>query len=153
MSAALLLLAFADAALAQPIEIQADQFEMLLEERMTTYTGNVVATQGKRAITGSELVVRFNEDNEIMEMRASGEPARLTDAENGTPISLSGAALHYDFEESVVRAACGGVLSRGGDSVAAQHIVYDLEAERARAEGNDGHRVNLRLAPRTDSRR
>ena len=152
MSAALLLLAFADAALAQPIEIQADQFEMLLEERMTTYTGNVVATQGSRAITGRELVIRFNENNEILAMRASGEPARLTDAEDEAPISLSGASLDYDFDESVVRAE-GGVLSRGGDTIAARQIVYDLEAENARAVGDDTQRVIVTLAPRTDNRR
>ncbi|MDE0064346.1 MAG: lipopolysaccharide transport periplasmic protein LptA [Gammaproteobacteria bacterium] len=150
MSAALLLLAFADAASAQPIEIQADQFEMLLEERMTTYTGNVVATQGSRAITGRELVVRFNEDNEILAMRASGEPARLTDAEEEAPISLAGALLDYDFDESVVRAEGGGVLSRGGDTIAARRIVYDLKAENARAVGDDTHRVTLTLAPAAD---
>ena len=150
MITALLIIAFAEAASAQPIEIQADQFEMLLEERTTTYTGNVVATQGSRSITGRELVLRLNDDNEIMAMHASGEPARLTDAENGTPVSLTGAALDYDFDESVVRTAGGGVLSRGGDTIAAQEIAYDLEAERARAVGSDGHRVTLRLAPRTD---
>ena len=153
MVAALLVVAFAEAASALPIEIQADQFEMLLEERTTTYTGNVVATQGSRSISGRELVVRLNDDNEIMAMRARGEPARLTDADNGTSISLAGAALDYDFDQSVVRAEGGGVLSRGGDTVTAQKIVYDLEAERARAVGNDGHRVNLRLAPRTHRRR
>ena len=153
MITALLVVAFADAASAQPIEIQADQFEMLLEERTTTYTGNVVATQGSRAITGHELVVRLNEDNEIVSMRAGGEPARLTDAENEAPISLAGASLDYDFDESVVRADGGGVLTRGGDTIAARQIAYDLEAESARAVGDDTHRVTLTLAPRTDSRR
>ena len=153
MLSALLLVAFADAASAQPIEIQADQFEMLLGERVTTYTGNVVATQGSRAITGRELVVHFNEDHEIVTMRASGEPARLTDAEEGTPMSLEGAALDYDFDKSVVRADGGGILSRSGDTIAAEQIVYDLEAERARATGDETRRVKLRLAPATGSRK
>ena len=147
-----LVVAFADAATAQPIEIQADQFEMLLDERKTTYTGNVVATQGGRTITGHELLVRFNEDNEILAMRANGEPARLADAENGTPISLAGATLDYDFDESMVRAESGGVLSRGGDSVSAPKIVYDLDSESARAVGDDTHRVTLRLAPANRNR-
>ena len=153
MLSALLPVAYAGAASTQPIEIQADRFEMLLDERRTTYTGNVVATQGSRAIAGKELVVRFNEDNEIVAMRASGEPARLTDAEDGTPISLAGAALDYDFDASVVSARGGSVLSRGGDTISAQKIVYDLEAERARAVGDGPRRVTLRLAPATESRR
>ena len=150
--AALLLAALAEAAAAQPIEIRADRFEMLIEERTTTYTGNVVATQGSRAITGNELVVRLNENNEIEAMRATGEPARMTDTANGTPISLAGAALDYDFDESVVRAG-RGILTRGGDTVAAQEIVYNLDTESARAAGDESHRVTLRLAPAVDHRR
>ena len=153
MIAALLAIAFADASSTQPIAIQADQFEMLLEERTTTYTGNVVATQGSRSITGNRLVVRLNEDNEIMAMRASGEPARLTDARGDGPISLAGAALDYDFDESVVRAEGDGVLSRDGDTIAAREITYDLEDARARAVGDETHRVTLKLAPSTENRR
>ena len=145
--------AVADAASTKPIEIQADRFEMLLGERRTTYTGNVVAAQGSRAIAGHELVVRFNEDNEIVAMSASGEPATLTDAEDGIPMSLTGAALDYDFDTSVVRASGNGVLRRGDDTIAAQTIVYDLDAERARAVGDETRRVTLRLAPANKSRR
>lgn len=149
MISALILFAFADAAAAQPIEIQADHFEMLLGDRRTTYTGNVVATQGERAISGGELVVQFNEDNEIEAMRASGDPARLTDAEEGQSMALAGRTLDYDFEESVVRAEGEGVLSRNGDTIAAETIVYDLDAERARAVGTESQRVQLRLSSPT----
>ena len=153
MISALLILAFAKAASAQPIEIQADHFEMLLAERRTTYTGNVVATQGSRAISGQELVVKFNDDNQITAMRASGEPATLTDTAENPPISLSGTALHYDFDESVVRTEGDGVLSQGGDTIVAETIVYDLHEDRARAVGNEKQRVKLRLAPRRGNRK
>ncbi len=164
MLAALLAIAFAEAAAVaaatqpaaddrpaadeQPIEIQADQFEMLLAERRTTYTGNVVATQGERAITGGVLVVQFDDDNEVSAMHASGDPATLTDHRSGRTLSLSGTTLNYDFDESVVRAEGGGVLSRDGDALAAQTIVYDLDTERARAVGTGSQRVRLTLAPR-----
>ena len=147
-----LIMAFADAASTQPIAIQADRFEMLLSERQTTYTGNVVATQGDRAIHGGELVVHFNDDNEITAMRASGNPATLTDSAQDPPISVAGATLVYDFDESVVRAEGDGTLSQGGDSIAAPTIVYDLDAERARAVGTGAQRVKLRLAPRRSNR-
>ena len=146
MLSALLLVAFADAASAQPIEIQADQFEMLLGERVTTYTGNVVATQGSRAINGAELVVHFNDDNEITAMRASGAPATLTDGAEDSSVTVAGATLNYDFEASVVRVEGDGVLSRGGDTISAASIVYDLDMERARAISDESRRVTLRLA-------
>ena len=153
MISALLILAFVKAASAQPIEIRADHFEMLLAERRTTYTGNVVATQGSRAISGQALVVNFNDDNEITAMRASGEPATLTDTAENPPISLSGTALDYDFDESVVRTEGDGVLSQGGDTIAAETIVYDLDKDRARAVGNEKQRVKLTLAPRRGNRK
>lgn len=159
MLTALLMLAVAEAAAApaaavqvppdrQPIEIQADQFEMLLAERSTTYTGNVVATQGERAITGAELTVQFNDDNEITAMRASGDPATLTDVQSERSLRLAGSTLDYDFDASVVRAEGGGVLSRDGDALAAQTIIYHLDTEIARAEGTRSQRVKLTLAPR-----
>ncbi len=148
MLSALLMTVFADAASTEPIAIQADQFEMLLAERRTTHTGNVVATQGNRAIHAEELVVDLNDDNEITAMRASGAPATLTDTGQDPPISVAGATLDYNFDESVVRAEGNGKLDRGGDTITAETIVYDLDEERARAVGNPASRARLRLAPR-----
>jgi len=138
--------AVADAPADQPIEILADQFEMLLDERKTTYTGNVVATQGERIITGHELIVRLDEDNQIVAMSAVGEPATLTDGGDVAELSLAGNALDYDVDESIVRSIGDGTLSQGADTISAQTIVYDLEAERARAVGDDKRRVTLRLS-------
>ncbi len=126
---------------------------MLLDERVTTYTGNVFATQGSRAIRGQELVVHFNDDNEITTMRASGTPATLADGAQDSPITVAGETLDYDFDASVVRADGNGVLSRGGDTISAATIVYDLDTERARAIGDDSRRVTVRLAPDKDSTR
>ena len=133
----------------QPIDIVADRFEMLLEERRTTYRGNVVAVQGERRFAGDQLVVVFAEDNRILSMRAVGSPAQLTDGGADPPLSLSAATLSYEFEKSLVRADGGGVLTRGGDSVAAEVILYDLQRGRAQALAADASRARLRLAPRT----
>ena len=127
----------------QPIDIRADRFEMLLDERKTTYTGHVVAVQGERRLVGDVLVVRFTEDDRVASMRALGSPARLTDAGQDPPLSLSAATLSYEFEEALVRAE-GGVLTRGEDSVSAEIILYDLEREEAQALGQEGSRVKLR---------
>ena len=137
-------------AFGQPIDIKADQFEMLLEERETTYSGHVVAVQGERQFVGDLLVVRFNEEDRIASMRALGSPARLTDAGEQEPISLSAATLSYELEEALVRAEAG-VLTRGEDSVSAAIILYDLERKEAQALGKEGSRVKLLLAPRSEA--
>ena len=131
-----------------PIEIQADHFEMLVAERRTTYTGNVVATQGQRAIETRELVVQFNDENEITAMRASGGPAKLTDQTGEHVLSVVGEAINYQFDTSTVRADGDSVLSSDGDTIAAQTITYDIETETARAVGTETQRVSLRLAPK-----
>jgi len=131
-----------------PIEIQANQFEMLLAERKTTYTGNVIATQGELSIVGTELIVYFNSDNEVTRMHARGVPATLTDDSQSPPVSLSGNTLDYNFDTSEVRAEGNSVLSQGGDTLAANWVVYNLNEERAQATGGESGRVRLNLAPK-----
>ena len=143
----------ADKDATEPIEIQADHFEMLVAERRTTHTGNVVATQGRRAIESRELMVQFNDDNAITRMHAAGGPARLTDRTREPAIDLAGQALDYDFDTRTVRAEGNSVLSRDGDNIAAETIVYDIDTESARAVGSDAHPVTLRLAPARTTRR
>ena len=53
---ALLLVLVAEASSAQPINIEAARFEMLLAERKAVYTGDVYAIQGDHAINADKLV-------------------------------------------------------------------------------------------------
>ena len=144
------LLASTGAASAQPINIEAGHFEMLLAEHKAMYTGDVVATQGEREIRADNLTVYLNEDNDVVSMMAEGDPATLSDQAAEPPITLTGAALDYHFEEERVRVSGGGTLLQGEDRLTAEIIIYDLEAERAEAFSNSGGRVQLTLEPSSD---
>ena len=141
------LLAFAAAAPAQPINIEAGHFEMLLAEHKATYTGGVVAVQGEREIRADNLTVYFNEDNDVVSMMAQGDPATLADRAAEPPITVTGATLDYHFDEQRVRVSGGSTLIQGDDRLTAEIIIYDLEAERAEAFSNNGGRVQLTLEP------
>jgi len=143
-----MLSALAGVAGAQPINIEAGHFEMLLAENKATYTGGVVAVQGEREIRADNLTVYFNDDDEIVSMVAAGDPATLSDHSAEPPITLSGAALDYQFDAQRVRVSGGSALVQGDDRVSAEIIIYDLEAERAEAFSNDGGRVQLTLNPK-----
>ena len=145
---ALLLVLVAEASSAQQINIEAAQFEMLLAERKAVYTGDVYAIQGDHAINADKLVVFFDEDNKITSMEASGSPAMLTDQLQQPVLTLSGDKLDYLFLESTVRVSGNCILARGEDSMRAESIVYDLDAETARAVGNSQSRIRLTLAPK-----
>lgn len=147
MLTALFLVCVAQANSAQPISIEARQFEMLLAERKAVYTGNVEATQGDYTISADELVVFFDEDNKITVMEATGTPAALTDQITRPPLSITGDELHYFFVESIVRANGNGMLKQGEAFLRAETIVYDLDAQTARAIGSKNERVRLTLAP------
>ena len=147
------LLALAGAASAQPINIEAGHFEMLLAEHKAMYTGGVVAVQGEREIRADNLTVYFNEDNDVVSMMAQGDPATLSDQAAEPPITVTGAALDYHFEEERVRVSGGGTLVQGEDRLTAEIIIYDLEAERAEAFSNSGGRVQLTLEPKDNSTR
>ena len=147
MLTALFVVLVAAANSVQPINIEARQFEMLLAERKAVYTGDVYVTQGNYTINADELVVFFDEDNQITVMEATGSPATLTDRVRQPPLLITGDSLDYFFEESTVRASGNSILKQGEGSVEADIIVYDLDAETARAFGGEGSRVRLTLAP------
>ncbi len=140
--------ALAGAAYAQPINIEAGHFEMLLAENKATYVGGVVAVQGEREIRADHLTVYFDEDNDVVSMLAEGDPATLSDRAAEPPITVTGAALDYHFDEQRVRVSGGGALVQGEDRLTAEIIIYDLEAERAEAFSNSGGRVQLTLEPK-----
>ena len=147
------LLMFAAAANAQPINIEAGHFEMLLAEHKATYTGGVVAVQGEREIRADNLTVYFTEDNDVVSMVAEGNPATLSDQAAEPPITVTGAALDYHFDDERVRVSGGGTLVQGEDRLTAEIIIYDLEAERAQAFSSNGGRVQLTLEPKEDSQK
>ena len=147
---ALLLLAAAEAGAAAPINIEADHFEMLLAERKATYTGNVIAVQGDHEIQANQLIVHFNEDNEVTSMIATGDPAKLSDQAAAPPITVTGTNLDYQFEDATVQATGDATLIQGDDRMTAERISYDLDADRAQAFSGDNSRVRLTLQPKTD---
>ncbi len=147
MLTALFVVLVAAANSAQLINIEARQFEMLMAERKAVYTGAVYVTQGNYTINADELVVFFDENNQITVMEATGSPATLTDQVRQPSLLITGDELDYFFEKSTVRASGNGILKQGEGSVEAEIIVYDLDAETARAFGGAGSRVRLTLAP------
>ncbi len=149
MLTALFLVLVVQANSAQPINIEALQFEMLLAERKAVYTGDVEATQGDYTINADELVVFFDEDNKITVMQATGTPAALTDQIRQPSLLIAGDELDYLFVESIVRANGNGILKQGEDFVRAETIVYDLEAQTARAASGRNERVRVTLAPKS----
>ena len=149
MLTALFLVLVVQANSAQPINIEALQFEMLLAERKAVYTGDLEVTQGDYTINADELVVFFDEDNKITVMQATGTPATLTDQLRQPPLLITGDELDYLFVESIVRANGNGILKQGEDFVRAETIVYDLDAQTARATGGRNERVRVTLAPKS----
>ncbi len=149
MLTALFLVLVVQANSAQPISIEALQFEMLLAERKAVYTGDVEVTQGDYTINADELVVFFDEDNKITVMQATGTPAALTDQIRQPSLLIPGDELDYLFVESIVRANGNGILKQGEDFVRAETIVYDLDAQSARATGGGNERVRVTLAPKS----
>ena len=97
MLTALFVVLVAAANSAQPINIEARQFEMLMAERKAVYTGDVHVTQGDYTINADELVVFFDENNQITVMEATGSPATLTDQVRQPSLLITGDELDYLF--------------------------------------------------------
>lgn len=134
----------------QPINIEANHFEMLLAENQATYTGSVVAVQGDYEIQANKLTLFFDDDNEIVSMKADGAPAKLSNNAENPAITVTGDQMEYRLADSTIRISGNSILTQGEDKVMAEVILYNLDSEHAQAFSTQGGRVKLTLDPKND---
>lgn len=79
-----------------PIHISSNLFNADFKKHMAVYTGNVIATQGTRTLTGDIANIYGNKNNQVIKIITTGKPAKysyqpkpkdkLTHASGGTII-------------------------------------------------------------------
>lgn len=122
----------------QPIDITSDALEVLQEEQVAIFTGNVVAVQGKMKLTSQVMKVHY---------KAAGDNAK--EGEQGisrievdgnvflqTPDETArGKAGVYDVDKERLTLNGDVVLTRGENIVKGEALQYDLATGRSRILG------------------
>ncbi len=150
------LLGFSSNALAEaadrdkPIDLEADSVKVDDAKQISTYTGNVVLTQGTLIIHADKLIVR--EDSAGFQHSTSlGNPTTFKQKREGKNEYMEGSAqrIEYDGRMDKVQLYTKAWVKRGEDIVHGDYISYDANAEYAEVIGGakpaDGGSSNGRV--------
>jgi lipopolysaccharide export system protein LptA len=120
----------------QPIDLEADSLTTNDAKKISTYTGNVVLTQGTLVIHADKLVV--HEDKEgFQHSTSTGNPTTFKQRMEGKNefIEGSGQRIEYDGRMDKVQLYTRAWVKRGQDIVNGDYIMYDANAEYAEVIG------------------
>ena len=141
-----------------PIEITADSLEVLQDEQIATFVGNVDAVQGDLVLTSDQLRVHYRGSEEGEAMGASS--IRRIEATGNVFISspeetAQGEFGVYDVDGALLTLEGSVVLTRDDNVVRGARLEVDLETGRSQmfaavpsvAGGTDGQRVKAVFVP------
>jgi len=118
----------------KPIEIEADTMTVDDTKSISTYTGDVILTQGTLKIQADELIVR--EDSQGFQHSTSiGKPTTFRQKMEAEDSFVEGYALRieYDGHMDKVYLYENAMVKRGNDTVWGDYIMYDANSEFAQA--------------------
>jgi lipopolysaccharide export system protein LptA len=141
----------------QPIELEADTVTVNDAKKTSTYTGNVILTQGTLEIHADKLVVREDKDG-FQHSTSTGNPTTFKQKRQGSNEYMQGSAqrIEYDGRMDKVQLYTKAWVKRGEDIVYGDFISYDANAEYAEViggtksttEGGNSGRVKAIIQPK-----
>ena len=120
----------------KPIDLEADSVKVDDAKQISTYSGNVILTQGTLVIHADKLIVR--EDKEGFQHSTSlGNPTTFKQKREGKNEFMEGSAqrIEYDGRMDKVQLYTKAWVKRGQDIVHGDYISYDANAEYAEVIG------------------
>ncbi len=118
----------------KPIELESDTMTSDNSKNTSVYSGNVILTQGTLLIKADELTVR--EDNQGFQHSTSvGNPTIFKQKREGKNEYIEGSAqrIEYDGRMDKVHLYSKASVKQGEDIIYGDYILYDANAEFAKA--------------------
>jgi lipopolysaccharide export system protein LptA len=118
-----------------PIEITADSLEVMQDQRIATFRGNVDAVQGDMVLSADELRVHYRDGDDAPEPADAGAIRRI-EAEGNVFLSspretAQGATGVYDVATNHVTIEGAVVLTRDDNVIRGQRLEVDLASGRS----------------------
>lgn len=134
----------------KPIDISANGFYYDNIKGIATYTGDVVAIQGSRKMTGDKLELIRNAHGDVSLITLHGHPARhqsLTDANK--PLFFAKAnTIQYDPLAKYLTLSENAWIAQAGDEYTAPLIEYDVGLQTMKSAANKQGRTTITIKPR-----
>jgi len=132
-----------------PIEITSNALEVRQAESLAIFSGEVVVGQGTLRLTADTIQVRYDQENAgdsqtgaIENLRATGDVFLSNGAE-----TAQGSWAEYDVDSGMMRMGGNVILTQGGNVIAGEALVIDLNVGQGRIEGSGSGRVKSIFTP------
>ncbi|HQM86281.1 MAG TPA: lipopolysaccharide transport periplasmic protein LptA [Methylotenera sp.] len=120
----------------KPINLEADSVKVDDAKQISTYSGNVILTQGTLIIRADKLIVREDSAG-FQHSTSTGNPTTFKQKREGKNEYMEGSAqrIEYDSRMDKVQLYTKAWVKRGEDIVHGEYISYDANAEYAEVIG------------------
>jgi len=135
----------------QPIYIDSNNAVYDEKAQISTYTGNVVATQGSIKIDGDQLVV-YLKDGNITKLIATGKPSKFQQLPGVGKDMMYGEGLINEFypDQNLLIFMKNASVWQGDAKQSSEYIQYDTKNSLLKAgePTSDGKRVHSVIKPK-----
>ncbi|MDO4250844.1 MAG: lipopolysaccharide transport periplasmic protein LptA [Moraxella sp.] len=137
----------------QPVRLVADKATYSERTGVTTYSGNVIITQGTLKITSNNIVVNLASDRSITSAVATGSPATFEQVVTAEKGLAKGQANKVDYNAitGIVTLTGNAKLTQDGASFSGNVIRYSLKLGDVEANAGGGQRVELIIPPNVNT--
>lgn len=133
-----------------PIEIESDQATLDDKTGSSTYTGNVIISQGLTRLEANFIIVN-SKDRKITSIKATGTPAHFVQGNElkNTSTHGYGNTITYSTELESLTFTGDARLLQAENSFSGEVIEYDMvkKAIKAKGDENIGSRVKIQYFP------
>lgn len=135
----------------QPVYIDSDNAVYDEKAEISTYTGNVIATQGSIKIDADKLVV-YLKDGNIVKLVATGNPSHFEQLPSEGKEKIYGEGLINEFypEKNLLIFMKKASVRQGDAKQSSEYIEYDTKNSLLKAgeKSSDGKRVHSVIKPK-----
>lgn len=133
----------------QPIKLLADKATYSERTGVTSYSGNVIITQGTLKLTADNITVDLSKNRSIDSAVATGRPATMQQVITQEKGLAKGQANRIDYNAvtGIVTLTGNAHLVQNGASFAGNVIRYSLKAGDVEATAGNSQRVELVFPP------
>ena len=134
----------------QPINIVSDNQSLDMNNRVVTFTDNVVITQGSIIVKASKVVITRPDENSKQKdkVEAFGNPVTFHQVmDDGKPVDGKANKVVYDLGTEFLTLSGDAELKQLDSKINGERITYDVKKQQLKANGNGKSRVQTVLIP------
>ncbi len=127
----------------QPVEITAQQLEVLQLERQSIFTGDVVAVQGEMTLHADKLIVYLQEAQQQIDRLEAIGGVKFVQLDR---VATADRAVFQQVDEVLILTG-NAVVTQGGNSVSGDEITLFIQEDRTVVKGSKTNRVKAVIVP------